>query len=121
MQAGFKANGTLYIKFAMNFAIPLGKGSTNVVCPTADAMKDLADGMVGTPFTLEFYGPVIGRITDYENTVVGHYIFQVEVYDKHKTTVLKLLEANIPSIGAKLKDLKTDITLNPKSGPEMAS
>lgn len=114
MQAGVNQFGKLYIKFALNFAIPLARGSQDIFVPTKQGMKNIADGYIGKPFTLGIGGPVVGKITDYETPVTGHYIFQVIVDDQCKDIVLKALEMNHPSVAAKLHDVKDEHTVDPK-------
>jgi len=123
MQAGINQFGKLYIKFAMNFVLPLAKGSQDVLAPTKESMKSMADSFIGKAFKLGTSGMVVGKITDYETPVYGHYIFQVLVDDGYKDIVLKAFELNQPSIAAKLHDLKGEHTVEPKradlpGGPE---
>lgn len=115
MQAGINQFGKLYIKFAMNFALPLAKGSQDFIAPTKNSMRDLANSMIGKPFTYGQGGAIIGKIKDYETPVFGHYIFQVLVDDQHKDLVLRAIEMNHPSVAAKLHDLKGEHTVDQKT------
>jgi len=114
MQAGFNEFGKLYIKFAMNFAIPLAKGSQDFISPTVGGMKNMAEKFIGKKFVLHGGGPEIGTCTDVENPVFGHYIFVVTVDDRYKDIVLKILQLNHPSISSKLHDAKGELTLEQK-------
>lgn len=94
MQIGLNPYGKLYIKFAMNFALPLGKGSNDIILFTKQGMLDLANSMIGKQIRFGTDGPIIGKVTDYENPVIGHYIFQIVVEDSHKEFMLKIINQN---------------------------
>ena len=114
MQAGFDQMGKLYIKFAMNFALPLAKGSQDIIVINKYDLKKVVDAFINTKVSFGIGGTNVGKIIDYESPTFGHYIFNVIIDDQHKELMLKLISANHPNTAANFIDKKGELNTNLK-------